>query len=221
MGRVFGNHISLEMFLLWVVEFLLCFFSFYLLLLPGDAVSTATLLGGQPELSHALTVVAPSFLQAIGLHEPTASRALLLSCAIGLASLTIGLYRPEICLQTRRLLLNTMVAGLLAFPVVLVVSAATHIDASFVFGPDAFWPVKILLTWILLLFLPRLGFRIILRLGLLTRNVLIAGSPLAARRTAAAIAVQRRGFFASPAWYRRMPWPRLPPPICAGAGSGR
>jgi exopolysaccharide biosynthesis polyprenyl glycosylphosphotransferase len=193
MGRVFGSHISLEMFLLWVVEFFLCFFSFYLLLLPADAAATAGLLAGQAGLAH--TLADPGFAAAIGLHMAPAGRALLLSCAIGMASLAIGLYRPEICLQTRRLLLNTVVAGLLAFPVVLVASAATDIDPSFVFGPDAFWPVKILLTSILLLFLPRLGLRIILRLGLLTRNVVIVGSPLAARRTEAAIAVQRRGFF--------------------------
>jgi exopolysaccharide biosynthesis polyprenyl glycosylphosphotransferase len=183
----------MEMFLLWAVEFLLCFCSFYLLLLPGDTATLAISLGGHSNLAH--SVADQSFFQAIGLHRATANQALLLSCAIGMASLTIGLYRPEICLQTRRLLLNTVVAGLLAFPAVLLVSVVTNVDVSFVFGPDAFWPAKILLTWILLLFLPRLGFRVMLRLGLLTRNVLIVGSPIAALRTEAAIAMQRRGFF--------------------------
>lgn len=191
MGRIFGNHVTLEMFLLWVVEFLLCFFSFYLLLLPADAAATAHYFAGLPALADG----PPSLVTVIGLHEATAGHALLLSSAIGMASLAIGLYRPEICLQTRRLLLNTVVAGLLAFPVVLAASALTDIDPSFVFGPDAFWPIKILLTWILLLFLPRLGFRIILRLGLLNHNILVVGSALAARRIEAAIALQRRGFF--------------------------
>jgi exopolysaccharide biosynthesis polyprenyl glycosylphosphotransferase len=179
------------MFLLWVVEFMLCFFSFYLLLLPANAATAAHPLTDLPGLADT-----PSALAAmIGLHQATAGHALLLSSAIGMASLSIGLYRPEICLQTRRLLLNTVVAGLLAFPVVLAASALTDIDPSFVFGPDAFWPIKILLTWILLLFLPRLGFRIILRLGLLNRNVLVVGSTPSARRIEAAIALQRRGFF--------------------------
>jgi exopolysaccharide biosynthesis polyprenyl glycosylphosphotransferase len=179
------------MFLLWVVEFLLCFFSFYLLLLPANAGATAHFLADLPNPADA----PPPLAAMIGLHEASAGHALLLSSAIGMASLAIGLYRPEICLQTRRLLLNTVVAGLLAFPVVLTASALTDIDPSFVFGPDAFWPIKILLTWILLLFLPRLGFRIILRLGLLNRNVVVVGSTLDARRIEAAIALQRRGFF--------------------------
>lgn len=195
MGRVFNNHVSLEMFLLWVVEFFLCFFSFYFLLLPGDAATTSGILSSQPGLARAATSTAPWVGGMLGLHEATANRALLMACAIGMASLAIGLYRPEVCLHTRRLGLNTVVAGLLAFPMVLVVSTATNIDVSFIFGPDALWPIKILLTWMLLLFLPRLGFRIALRLGLLTRNVLVVGSPLAAARTAAAIAVHRRGLF--------------------------
>lgn len=182
MGRIFSGHLSIEMFLLWIVEFLLCFSAFYLLMLPGDAAAV-----GAP-------VIAWVGLMPI-LHLPTATHALLLSCAIGIASLTIGLYRPEICLQTRRLMLNTVVAGLLAFPAVVLVSALTNVDLSFLFGQDAFWPVKIFLTWIMLLFLPRLGFRAMLRVGLLTRNVVIVGTPHAAIRTEAAIAARRRGFF--------------------------
>jgi len=182
MGRVFNGHLSQEMFFLWVVEFFLCFFAFYLLLLPADEASLV-------HLTPAWLAFPPA------LHAPTASHALLLSCAIGMASLVIGLYRPEICLQMRQLMLNTVVAGLLAFPAMLLVSMVTNVDVSFLFGQDAFWPVKIFLTWILLLFLPRLGFRVIMRLGLLTRNVAIIGAPRDAARIEAAIAVRRRGFF--------------------------
>ena len=42
----------------------------------------------------------------------------------------IGLYRPEICIERRRLLMNTIVAGLLAFPAVLVVSRSFNIGLS-------------------------------------------------------------------------------------------
>lgn len=177
MERAFSSHLAREMFLLWVVEFFLCFSAFYLLLLPAGSVN-ASIVAGSPLL-----------------HLPTVSHAMLLSCAIGIASLSIGLYRPEICLQTRRLLLNTIVAGLLAFPAVLLFSVVTRIDVSFLFGRDAFWPVKIFLTWILLLFIPRLGFRAVLRSGLLTRHVAIIGPQPAAGRTEAAIAARRRGFY--------------------------
>jgi sugar transferase (PEP-CTERM system associated) len=182
MGGAFSTHLSREMFVLWIIEFLLCFSAFYLLLLPADA---GLLVHGAAGWDRSLPM----------LHLPTASHAVLLSCAIGLASLAIGLYRPEICLQTRRLLLNTVVAGLLAFPAVLLVSVITSIDVSFLFGQDALWPVKIFLTWILLLFLPRLAFRAILRSGVLTRNVVIVGASQSAARAGAAINTRRRGFF--------------------------
>ena len=48
-------------------------------------------------------------------------------CTIVITAAAIGLYRPEICIERRRLLINTSVAGLLAFPAVLLVSGSFHI----------------------------------------------------------------------------------------------
>jgi sugar transferase (PEP-CTERM system associated) len=176
MPRGIGSLVSSEMVMLGLVEFLLSFLAFYVLLLPGD------------DLAANAGVVA-------GLHVASTNHALILACAINATSLVIGLYRPEICLQTRRLLVNTVVAGLLAFPAVLLVSAIGDIDVGFLFGQDAFWPMKIFLTWILLLFGTRLAFRVALRLGLLSRNVIVVGSPHQAARTEQAIHGLRKGFF--------------------------
>jgi hypothetical protein len=175
MSRGSGSLVSPEMVTLGFVEFLLSFLAFYVLLLPAEAVATGT--------------------GMVGLHDATASHALLLACAISATSLVIGLYRPEICLQTRRLLVNTVVAGLLAFPAVLLTSAIADIDVDFLFGQDAFWPMKIFLTWIMLLFGTRLLFRVALRLGLLSRNIVVVGSPVQAARTEQAINALRKGFF--------------------------
>lgn len=177
MARLFDGFVALEMVVLGILEISLCFLVFYILLLPGDVVATA---------------VPQGFL---GLHHVTANHAAILSLTIGVISMTIGMYRPEICLQTRRLLVNSVVAGVLAFPAILALSVVTDLDPSFILGQDALWPMKILLSWILLLFITRLCFRVVLRSGMLSRRVLIVGSKLQAAETEAAIRSMRRGFF--------------------------
>lgn len=174
MPRIFDGFVALEMAILWALEISLCFLVFYILLLPGD--------------------VGPAN-GPLGLHATAAGHAGLLAMTVGAISIAIGLYRPEICLQTRRLLVNSVIAGLLAFPAILLISMVTDLDPSFLLGEDALWPMKILLSWILLLFVTRLCFRVILRSGLLTRRVVLVGSPVQAMRTEAAIRSMRRGFF--------------------------
>jgi len=177
MVRLFDGFVALEMVVLGILEISLCFLVFYILLLPGDVVAAA------------------ATQDIFGLHPDTASHAAVLSLTIGVISMTIGMYRPEICLQTRRLLVNSVVAGLLAFPAILALSVVTDLDPSFLLGQDALWPMKILLSWILLLFITRLCFRVVLRSGMLTRRVLIVGSPVQAKGIEAAIRSMRRGFF--------------------------
>ncbi len=177
MVRLFDGFVALEMVILGILEVSLCFLVFYILLLPGDVAAAAAAQG------------------LFGLHSDTASHAAVLSLTIGVISMTIGMYRPEICLQTRRLLVNSVVAGVLAFPAILALSMVTDLDPSFLLGQDALWPMKILLSWILLLFITRLCFRVVLRSGMLSRRVLIVGSPDEARDTEAAIRSMRRGFF--------------------------
>ncbi len=182
MTRLFDGFVALEMVVLGILEIGLCFLVFYILLLPGDVVQAAIVHNG---LGHGL----------LGLNTETASHAAVLAMTIGVISMAMGMYRPEICLQTRRLLVNSVIAGVLAFPAILVLSMVTDLDPSFILGQDALWPMKILLSWILLLFVTRLCFRAVLRSGLLSRQVLIVGSREQAGATAAAIRTMRRGFF--------------------------
>jgi len=171
MTRSIAHHISFEMFLLWLLEFILAFLVFYVLLLPGEASGAA------------------------GLDLSTTKNAALLGLTVGLISIAIGLYRPEICLRTRALLVNSVVAGVIGFPVVLLVSVLTHIDPSLLLGHDAIWPMKMLLSWVLLLFGTRLLLRVAVRSGLLTRNILLVGTPDQALCTAAAVAALPRQVF--------------------------
>lgn len=176
MTRVLRNHISLEMFLLWVLEFALAFLVFYVLLLPS---------------AHPTAVAGFA-----GLDLATVDRAAVLGVTVGLTSVAIGLYRPEICLQTRRLLVNSVVAGVIGFPVILMVSLAFDIDPSFLLGHDALWPMKMLLSWVLLLFGTRLVMRVAVHFGLLTRKVVIVGNAEQAATAVAALGGMRRRLFA-------------------------
>jgi exopolysaccharide biosynthesis polyprenyl glycosylphosphotransferase len=175
MRRITGSHVSIEMLFLWLVEFLLCCFVFYVLLLPARIAE-----GG------AVVPVAPL---------ATAQHAALLAMTIGLISICIGLYRPEICMRTRRLLSNTIVAGLVAFPAVLLVCVVSDINLDFLLGRDALWPMKVLICWIILLCSTRLLFRGILHTGLLARRVLILGTPPAGSAIADAMCSVRQGSF--------------------------
>ncbi|MCW3476913.1 TIGR03013 family XrtA/PEP-CTERM system glycosyltransferase [Limobrevibacterium gyesilva] len=171
MTRIFGHYVALEMFFLWLLEFVPCFLAIYVLVAQAPGGSA-----GWIDLA-------------------AVNHAVILALTIGLTSICIGLYRPEICLQTRRLLVNTAVAGVLAFPAVLAVGEAAGIDTSFLLGDSPLRPLQFLLTWILFLFATRLAFSVAMRLNLLSRRVLIIGAPQHAARTEEAVRALRRGFF--------------------------
>ncbi len=175
MTRIFGHYVALEMFVLWLFEFLPCFLVLYLLLaeaaVPGSGMEV-----GWVDLT-------------------AADHAAVLALTIGLASIAIGLYRPEICLQTRRLLINAVAAGLLACGASLAVAAAVGIDLGRLFDHGLTRPLQILAVWIVFLFTTRLLFSVAMRLNLFARRVLIIGSAANAARTEAAIHALRRGSF--------------------------
>jgi sugar transferase (PEP-CTERM system associated) len=175
MTRIFGHYVALEMFVLWLFEFLPCFLMLYLLLaeaaVPGADVGT-----GWVDLT-------------------AADHAAVLALTVGLASIAIGLYRPEICLQTRRLLINATAAGLLAAPASLAVAAAVGIDLGRLLDHGLTRPLQILLVWIVFLFTTRLLFSFAMRLNMFARRVLIIGSPPNAARIEDAIHSLRRGSF--------------------------
>ena len=175
MTRIFGHYVALEMFVLWLFEFLPCFLVLYLLLaqtgVPAPAVETSWF------------------------DVTAADQAAVLALTVGLASIAIGMYRPEICLQTRRLLINATVAGLLACAASLAMAAAIGIDLGRLLGHGPTRLVQILVTWIVFLFSTRLLFSVAMRSNLFARRVLIVGSAPNASRIEEAIGSLRRGVF--------------------------
>jgi sugar transferase (PEP-CTERM system associated) len=124
-----------------------------------------------------------------------ADQAAVLALTVGLASIAIGLYRPEICLQTRRLLINATVAGLLACAASLAVAAVLGIDLGRLLDHGLTRPLQILVVWIVFLFTTRLVFSLAMRLNLFARRVLIIGAAPNAARIEEAIGSLRRGVF--------------------------
>lgn len=173
MTRVFGHYLAPEMVVLWLFEFALCAAILYALLQPAG-------LGVTPP------VRAPGW---------TVFEALLLAATAGLISSAIGLYRPEICLDSRRLLVNAAVAAVLTLPALLAVGSLAGIDTGFLHHHGLLRPVAVLCGWILLLIAIRLAFSLAMRLNLFARRVLILGHPAETAPTEAALRTLRRGFF--------------------------
>ncbi len=171
MIRFFGHHVPLEMLCLWLLEVGILSALIYVLMVAD---------------------VPPSGV--VALNAWVLNSAVVLAVTVGATAFAIGLYRPEVFLKTRRLLLNTAMAGILALPVVLVVSTALGLDVSGLLGYDALWPLKICVAWIALLFATRVLFRIAIGRDLFVRRVLVAGPADAAVGTVAAIRAHRKGF---------------------------
>jgi sugar transferase (PEP-CTERM system associated) len=97
-----------------------------------------------------------------------------LALTIVCTAAAIGLYRPEICIERRRLLINAGVAGLLAFPAVLVVSGSFNLGLS---RHAVVVLSKVLVVWLVCIITSRLIFNRIMRERWFIRRILVLGSP--------------------------------------------
>ena len=177
MTRIFGHHVALEMVFLWLAEFSLSFLAMYALLgsLAGGGLAPG-LLFAPPDLS-------------------AANHAFILALIVGLICVALGLYRPEICCETQRLMVNTAVAGLLASPLILAAGWLLGIDLPRAAGLPAMWPLSFLLAWVATLVATRLVFGMAMRLDLFARPLVVVGSDADVAGTRKAIGTLRRGFF--------------------------
>jgi sugar transferase (PEP-CTERM system associated) len=169
MRRIFGHFVALEMAALWLLEFIPCLLVFHLLLAPagGARWSDVTIL----------------------------QQATALTCAVSLTWTLIGLYQPDICLRTSRLLISTAAGAILALPVLILAAYIGGIDTAGLLGASPLRPLQFVLAWVALLFATRVLFRLGLRFNLFARPVLIVGSRRDAASTRDAIEQVRAGFF--------------------------
>ena len=165
MTRILGRYVSLEMAVLGLCEFTLSFLVIYAMLTAPSVLPVLT--SATP--SNGATSVPPD---CIGL-------AAVIAFTIAGAAITIGLYRPDICFDRRRLAINAAVAGIVAFPVILLVSGGFHIGLS---RYTVLWLATVLLIWLACILVTRLIFSSVMRERWFVRHILVLGSgPRAAR----------------------------------------
>jgi sugar transferase (PEP-CTERM system associated) len=159
MTRILAQYVSLETAALGLFELILSFLIIEAFLnMPGGRAAIDPMAAG---LDANLTNLAGLFAVITA----------------GIAT-TIGLYRPEVCLERRRLVLTAGVAGLVAFPILLLVSGSFHISLT---RWVILWLALVLVVWQAGILATHLAFSAVVRREGMVRRVVILGSE---RRTA-------------------------------------
>ncbi len=165
MTRILGRFVSLEMAVLGLIELALSFLVVYAMLTAPGMLSNP---------ANAPLVDTPDLVSLDRIDL-----AAVLAFTIAVTAAAIGLYRPEICIERRRLLINAAVASLLAFPAVLVVSGSFNIVLS---QHAVLWLTKVLAVWLVCILASRLVFSRVMRERWFVRRILVFGSgPRASR----------------------------------------
>jgi sugar transferase (PEP-CTERM system associated) len=140
-----------------------------------------------------LTAGGPTLLlESTDLPRDCLVLAAMLAVTIAGTAATIGLYRPEVCLDRRRFLLSGTIAALLAFPAILLVSGAYRMTLS---GDHIVWLARLLAIWLPFVLLVRFGFSALASRMPVTRLVLIVGEGARAGRLRRRLAAKRHGLF--------------------------
>jgi sugar transferase (PEP-CTERM system associated) len=158
MTRLLGHFVSAEMAVLGICELAVSFLVIYAIL---------------GYLGPLLIVPAGG---AAAVPEPldSANLAGVLTLTVACTAAAIGLYRPEICTERRRLLANAALAGILALPPVLVVSGSIHTALS---PHTVMLSGKLLLVWLGCIMATRTVFNRIMRERWFVRRILVLGAP--------------------------------------------
>jgi lipopolysaccharide/colanic/teichoic acid biosynthesis glycosyltransferase len=118
--------------------------------------------------------------------------AAMLAVTIAGTAATIGLYRPEVCLDRRRFLLSGTIAAFLAFPAILLVSGAYRMSLS---GEHVIWLARLLAIWLPFVLLVRFALSAAAARMPVTRRVLIVGTGERAALLRRRLGSKRHGLF--------------------------
>ena len=156
MTRFVARYVPPEMAALWVFELLL------------TAAGIDALIGGWPGGDGGA---------GLATEFGRLPHAVVIAAIIAGSGLLIGLYRTEICLQRRRLVLNAAIAAIIAFPVALVVGGQFSAGISHVY---AIWLVKVLALWLGFVVFSRQVLRRAFARRLFVRRIVVVGPAAAA-----------------------------------------
>ncbi len=174
MGRLVGRYVAPEMALLWLFE----------LLVASGVVYAVPLMFATFDPTRQTTVpdITPWPAERIGLVCAT----------IGAIAVMIGLYRPDICLDRRRLVLNAALVAILAFPAALITD---RMFADQLVQTYSLWYCKILVIWLVCVLTTRSLLQIGLIRTLFVRRLLVIGAAPGCSRVAAMLRTRRGGLF--------------------------
>ncbi len=139
-----------------------------------------------------LTSGGQALLQSSDLPRDCLVLAAMLALTIAGTAATIGLYRPEVCLDRRRFLQCGTIAALLAFPAILLVSGAYRMTLS---GEHVVWLARLLAIWLPCVLLVRFGLSAVAARMPVTRRLLIVGSGTRAMQLRGRLMAKRHGLF--------------------------
>jgi len=131
-------------------------------------------------------------LESTDLPRDCVVLAAMLAVTIAGTAATIGLYRPEVCLDRRRFLLSGTIAALLAFPAILLVSGAYRMTLT---GEHVVWLARLLAIWLPFVLLVRFALSAVAARMPVTRRLLIVGTGTRAQGLRRRLAAKRHGLF--------------------------
>jgi uncharacterized membrane protein YiaA len=117
--------------------------------------------------------------------------AALLTVIGGFVALIIGLYRPEVCLDRKRLLIASAFAAIIAFTLLLLVDNGPRSSLT---SGHALYLAKVIATWLASITLVRLTYALAVNRMSLGRRVLLLGDP----RQVGALSVRLRSYASRP-----------------------
>jgi exopolysaccharide biosynthesis polyprenyl glycosylphosphotransferase len=160
MQRVIGHYLTREMAVLGLVEAALSFAAIYVVItLPGTSTPRPDFIDTLPRDNFAFAAV--------------------LTLVTGATSLTIGLYRMDVCLNRKRLFAMSGLAAAVAFAVLLAVGGDSRAGLS---AAQAIFLAKLLGVWLATMTLIRLVYGIAAHRAPPARRILLIGG---ARQTGA------------------------------------
>jgi sugar transferase (PEP-CTERM system associated) len=116
----------------------------------------------------------------------------MLAVTIAGTAATIGLYRPEVCLDRNRFLLSGTITALVAFPAILLVSGAYRMTLN---GEHIVWLARLLVIWLPFVLLVRFVLSSFAARMPVTRRLLIVGEGARAADLRHRLASKRHALF--------------------------
>jgi exopolysaccharide biosynthesis polyprenyl glycosylphosphotransferase len=194
MPRVVAHYLPREMAVLGLVELALSFTVIYVVI-RATGIQTARAL-----------VPLPAAVEI--LPRGGAALAAVLALVIGGIAVTVGLYRPEVCLDRKRLLLAMGIAAIVSLAGLLFVGGL------FVGGGtrngNTLYVAQVIAAWLAAMALIRLAYGFAISRRSLTRRVLLIGDPVPLGALRSQLR-SRRGRLFDPVLHRgrRVSWPLL------------